>query len=112
MTSKSNKIWQTAELEMAMLLLYSYYYCYCYCYYYCYICCCLRLHEGWMLHAHSDIYNFLKLIILSTSRLSHIFQSLGLHNNNNFESQTVSYGIYTFFEIEFMTTFYYILNLL
>jgi hypothetical protein len=79
MNSKSYKIWQTAELEMAMLLLYSYYYYY----YYYSSCCCPHLHEGWMLHVHSDIYNFLKPLILSISRLSHIFQSLGLHNNHN-----------------------------
>jgi hypothetical protein len=106
MNSKSYKIWQTAELEMAMLLLLLYYY------YYYSSCCCPHLHEGWMLHVHSDIYNFLKLIMLSTSRLSHILQSLGLHNNHNFERPLASYGIYTFFEIEFMSTFYYILNLL
>jgi hypothetical protein len=99
MNSKPFKIWQAAELEMSILLLLLLYYYYCYYHY------CPHLHEGWMLHVHSDIYNFLKLVILSTSRLSHIFQSLGLHNNHNFESPLASYGIYTFFEIEFMSTF-------
>jgi hypothetical protein len=31
---------------------------------------------------------------------------------DNFESPLASYGINTFFEIEFMSTFYYILNML